>query len=197
MKRTLLALLLATAVLPASAQAKGPAAASIDGPGAGGGITFEGDEGSGPLGALTQQAGFFPAAFGQEPNPMLQSRPKGDLGPRYTITYRVPGPHNEADQIRQDVYPYAQPAPVTYMRPGQPFFGTETTRGGWFQADPALKRTLVAAGVPTNPPASPSTSGSSSDFPTIYVSLLTVLLLAALGTAAAFLIRRRARPAAA
>ena len=200
MKQTLFALLIAAFVLPASALAKGPTGASIDGPGAGGGITFPGyGESSGsPLGDLTQQAGFFPAAFGQEPSPMLPSRPAGDLGPKYTITYQVPGPHNEADKIRQDVYPYARPAPVTYMRPGQPFFGTEQTRGGWFRADPGLKQTLVGVGLPRSAPAPPPTPKSSSgDFPTPYVGGLTAVLLTALGAAAALVIRRRARPAAA
>jgi hypothetical protein len=196
MKRTLLALLLAAAVLPASALAKGPSAASIDGPGSGGGITFSGGEASGPLGALTEQAGFFAAAFDQEPSPMLAERPQGDLGKRYTITYTVPGPNNDVFTIRQDVYPYAEPSPVTYTAPGQPIFDMRTP-GGWFQADPALKQTLVAAGLPSNPPTAPSTSRSSSDFPTTYVSLLSVVLLAALGGVAALLIRRRTRPAAA
>ena len=41
----------------------------MEGPGGGGGITFSGDEGSGPLGNLTQQSGWFAAAFAQEPNP--------------------------------------------------------------------------------------------------------------------------------
>jgi hypothetical protein len=196
MKHALLALAIAACVLPASALAKGPAGASIDGPGNGGGITFGGDEASGPLGALTEQAGFFPAAFGQEPSPMLAGRPKGELGRKYTITYTVPGPYNDVFTIRQDVYPYAEPSPVTYTAPGQPIFDTRT-RGGWFRADPALKQTLVAAGLPNSVPASRSTSGSSSDFPTTYVSVLTVVLLAALGASAALVIRRRTRPAAA
>jgi hypothetical protein len=197
MRYALLALLITACGLPASALGKGPAAASIEGPGSGGGITFPGDGESGgtPLGDLTQYAGFFPAAFGQEPSPMLRSRPKGNLGPKYTITYRVPGPNNEADRIRQDVYPYAEPAPVTYMEPGQEFFGTERTRGGWLLADPALKHVLVAAGLPRSPQV--ATSGSSDDVPTAYLGLLTAVLLAALGTATALVIRRRTPPAAA
>jgi hypothetical protein len=195
MKHALLALAIAACVLPASALAKGPSGASIAGPGSGGGITFGGDEASGPLGALTEQAGFFPAAFGQEPSPMLAERPKGDLGRKFTITYTVPGPDNDVFTIRQDVYPYAEPSPVTYTAPGQPIFDMRTP-GGWFRADPTLKRTLVAAGLPSNPPASPLTSGSSSDFPTTYISLVTVVLLAALGGAAVLVIRRRTRPAA-
>jgi hypothetical protein len=196
MKHAVLALAIAALAFPASALGKGPSGASIDGPGSGGGITVSGggESGGTPLGDLTQQAGFFAATFGQEPNPLLASRPNGNLGPKYTITYTVPGPNNELDEIRQDVYPYANPAPVTYMEPGQAFFGTERTRGGWFKADPALRQTLVAAGLPRTAPGSATTSGSS-DFPTALVTLLTASLLVAMATA--LLIRRWTRPAAA
>jgi hypothetical protein len=191
MKRLILTLALVSLVLPAVALGKGPSAATMDGPG-GGGIAFGGDEGSGPLGALTEQAGFFPAVFGQQPDPMLDSRPKGDLGPKYTITYTVPGPKDEVWMLRQDVYPYATPAPVTYMAPGQEVYETEGTHGGWFQANPALKDTLVAAGLPAS-----LSSGSSdgSSFPTTAFSLLGLALLAFAATAV--LVRRRTRPAAA
>jgi hypothetical protein len=196
MKHVLLALAIAALALPASALGKGPSGASIDGPGSGGSITISGGDGYGgtPLVDLTQQAGFFEAAFGQEPNPLLAGRPNGDLGPQYTITYTVPGPNNELDEIRQDVYPYAKPAPVTYMEPGQAFFGTERTRGGWFQGDAALKQTLVAAGLPSTAPSSATASGSR-DFPTALITLLTASLLVAMATA--LLIRRRTRPVAA
>ena len=191
MKHALLALVIAASVLPASALAKGPSGATIEGPGSGS-ITFPGNESGGTmLGDLTQQAGFFPAVFAQEPDPMLQSRPKGDLGPKYTITYTVPGPNNEVWKVRQDVYPYASPGPVTYMEPGQAVYDQQT-RGGWFQADPGLKQMLVDAGLPSS--ASGPTSGSSA-FPTALVSLLTAFLLVAMATA--ILIRRRTRPATA
>jgi hypothetical protein len=191
MKHALLALLIAASAFPAAAFGKGPSGASIDGPGGGGAITFGGDEASGALGALTEQAGFFPAVFGQEPSPMLSGRPKADLGPKYTITYTVPGPSNELWKLRQEVYPYASPAPVTYMEPGQQVYDQQT-RGGWFQADATLKQTLVAAGLPST--VSGASSGSS-DFPTTLVTVSTAALLAAMATA--LLIRRRARPAAA
>src|SRR2546421_9131869 len=108
-------------VLAAAAAAKGPSEAKITGPGLSSPLVLTGDgEGSGsPLGDFTQQAGFFPAMFGQSPDPMLQLRPASILGPRYRVTYTVPGPDNTADTIRQDLYPYAQGRPVTYMRPGQ------------------------------------------------------------------------------
>ena len=192
MKRALLILAILALALPASALGKGPSAATMNGPGGGDGITFGGDGESGgtPLGDLTMQAGFFPASFGQEPDPMLPRRPKGDLGPRYTITYTVPGPNNELDKLRQDVYPYAQGGPVTYMKPGQGFFGSERTRGGWFQATSQLKDTLVAAGLPASPASSSPDRWSA---PTLTLSVLTTLLLLA---AALFVVRRRLRPAA-
>lgn len=196
MKHLLLFLAAAALVLPATALGKGPSAATIDGPGAGGGISFPGNEGSGPLGDLTQHAGFFPAAFAQKPNPMLPARPKGELGPKYTITYTVPGAGGD-DTILQDVYPYATGGAVTYTAPGQELYEVGT-RGGWFHGGTELKKTLVAAGLPAGLPAGPPAAASSSDdssFPTATVSLLVFALLVL--TVSAILIRRRARPAAA
>jgi hypothetical protein len=179
LKRVSLILTIAALALPAAALGKGPSGASIDGPG-GGGITFTGDGESGgtQLGNLAQQTGFFPAMFAQQPDPMLDTRPKGELGARYTITYTVPGPNNETWKIRQDVYPYATPAPVTYMEPGQEVFQiVGGTRGGWFRANPRLKKTLVSAGLPANGPA--AASSERSTFPTGLVGLLIGILLAA------------------
>jgi hypothetical protein len=191
MRRLILLLALALLAVPSQALGKGPSAATMEGPGGGGGITFSGDEGSGPLGNLTQQSGWFAAVFEQEPNPMLAARPKGDLGPKYTVTYTVPGPNNDTFTITQDVYPYASSGPVTYLAPGQPIFDMQT-RGGWFQAGPDLKETLVAAGLPKTAPGS---SSDDTSFPTTTVSLLAFALL--LAGATALLLRRRARPAAA
>ena len=75
MRRLILLFTLALLVLPAQALGKGPSAATMEGPGGGGGITFSGDEGSGTLGNLTQQSGWFAAVFEQEPSPMLAARP--------------------------------------------------------------------------------------------------------------------------
>jgi hypothetical protein len=187
MRRLILLLALAVLTMPSQALGKGPSVATMEGLGGRGGITFSGDEGSGPLGNLTQQSGWFAAAFEQKPNPMLAGRPKGDLGPKYT----VPGPDNDTFTITQHVYPYANSGPVTYLAPGQPIFDMETP-GGWFQAGPDLKETLVAAGLPETAPG-----GSSDDtsFPTTTVSLLALALL--LAGATALLLRRRTRPATA
>jgi hypothetical protein len=192
MKRVFLILAIAALSLPPAALSKGPSGALISGPGAGGrggggDLTSTGCcTPESPTMTLAEHAGFFLAVFPQEPNPMLASRPKGDLGPRYTITYTVPGPSNETWRIRQDVYPYATPAPVTYMEPGQEVFEiVGGTRGGWFRADPRLKETLVSAGLPANAPASsPAASSDASAFPTnLLVLLIASLLVAAAATA--------------
>src|SRR5918912_3294464 len=99
MTRLILLLAVAALAVPAAAAAKGPSAATVSGPGDGGGISFGGGGGGGdpaagtPLGNLTMAAGFFPGVFDQTPDPMQPSRPKGALGPKYTITYTVPGPN--------------------------------------------------------------------------------------------------------
>jgi hypothetical protein len=132
MMRLVLTLAVASLVLPTAALGKGPSAATIDGPGTGGGgLTITGccSPGS-PTMMLAEQAGFFPAVFRQTPDPMLTNRPQGDLGPKYTITYTVPGPNNDTFTIRQDVYPYASPSPVTYTAPAQKIFDGRLVPGG-------------------------------------------------------------------
>jgi hypothetical protein len=198
MKRVFLILSIAALALPAAAFGKGPSEASISGPGdsgtGGGDLTITGCCAPGsPTMNLAEHAGFFPAVFARQPDPMLDARPKGDLGPKYTITYTVPGPNNETWKIKQDVYPYATPAPVTYMKPGQTIFHvTGGTRGGWFQADSRLKQTLVSAGLPERPVA------SSSDGTSLRTNLFSVFAVALfLVAATAVFLRRRSRPATA
>jgi hypothetical protein len=192
MKRLLLTLCIALA-LPGVAFGKGPSEATVSGPGTGGGLTITGGEGDGSaLSNLSMEAGFFPAAFSQQPSPMLPARPKGELGPKYTVTYTVPDGDGAPSTITQDVYPYAKPLPVTFMAPGQPIFDAETT-GGWYPATSGLKATLVAAGLPVSPPRASSPAPDGRSVPTMTVALVGGLLLLA---AIAFLLRRRLRPAA-
>jgi hypothetical protein len=150
MRRYLVAAVVVALVLPALAAAKGPSSASITGPGLDRTLTITGDgEGVGTqLGALTMRSGFFAQMFGQTPDPTLRIRPRGTLGPRYTVIYGVPGPNNVQSRVVQRVYPFAKPVALTYMKPGQPFFESERTHGGWFRASLALKRILIRAGVP-------------------------------------------------
>jgi hypothetical protein len=151
--------LAAALLLPAAAAAKGPSEATISGGGLAKAIKIagNGETEQTPLGRLTMEAGFFPAAFGQSPDPMLPKRPSGNLGPRLIIRYVVPGGDNQTFHVTQDVYPYAKGGTVTYMKPNQPIFGMGTV-GGWFRAWD-LKRTLVAQGLPARAPGSSSGSG--------------------------------------
>ena len=78
MKRLLLLVAVIALALPTTAFAKGPDEATITGPGLTKAITITGPEEPGsPLMTFAGATGFFPAAFGQEPNPMLPGRPKG------------------------------------------------------------------------------------------------------------------------
>jgi LPXTG-motif cell wall-anchored protein len=145
-------------LVPATAAAKGPSGASISGSPLAKTIKLGGNgEMSGtPLGSLTEQSGFFPAAFGQSPDPRLPKRPSGNLGPKLTIHYVVPGPDSATFRIFQEAYPYADGGAVTYMKPGQPIFDMKTV-GGWIRAW-GLKETLVRQGLPAQPPSDSSGS---------------------------------------
>ena len=155
MKSLLVVVVAALALLlPAGAAAKGPSEAKITGPGlsvlspltiSGAG---EGDTSS-ALGVLVEDGGFFAQTFGQSPSPLLRQEP-GSLGPRYLVTYTMPG--TTLATLEQDLYPYAAGGPVTYMRPGQPFWGDQQTVGGWYRGALQLKEMLVRAGLPKAAP---------------------------------------------
>jgi hypothetical protein len=150
------AILTAALALPSLAAAKGPESASLAGPGIVRSLAVhgQGEMGSGtPLGSLVDLGGFFPQMYGQTPDPTLRTKPKGTLGQRYTVVYVVPGPNGIKSRVVQYVYPYARPVPLTYMRSGQTFWGTQRAHGGWFVASMDLKRTLVRAGLPAKPPS--------------------------------------------
>jgi hypothetical protein len=190
-----LATLAAALALPAAAAAKGASSASLHGPNLNHILALEGsgEPGNGtPLGRIADLSGFYPSVFGQEPVATQKTKPNGELGPRYMIRYLMPGPDEGHSVIRQDIYPYAKPFPVTYVAPNQPFFGSEQTVGGWYVAPPALKTALVEAGLPANSPAG---GGFSIDTGllagTAAAAAVVLLLLAALR------LRRRPRPSTA
>ncbi len=179
---TLAAAALAALALPTAASAKGPTEGSISGPGFSKVVKVLYDGGGGSAGDnLTQASGFFPAAFGQSPDPMLHVKPAGPLGPRYAVAWKVPGGSGTTFRIRQDLYPYARGGAVTYTKPGQPIFGM-STRGGWYR-DPQLKRTLVSLGLPTSAP----NDGSGFNY-TLVFGLIGAGLL---GAAALLFVRRQ------
>ena len=182
----------ASLALPALAAAKGPSAATITGPGISGAKQLKGYSEGGPdspLGALTMDGGFFAQAFAEVPDPTRSSRPPGTLGLRYSITYVVPGPNGGHSTLRQDFYPYARPAPLTYMKAGQTFWAGARTHGGWFVAARSLPRKL---GLSTRPP----TAGGTHLLRWLGLGAGVFVLVAALGLLVARL-RPRARPASA
>jgi hypothetical protein len=187
MKRLLFLLMLAGLLAPA-ALAKGPSQATVTGPGLGKTISFTGSgEASGSaLGNLTEYAGFFPAAFGQSPDPMLGGgRPAGRLGPKFTIHYVVPGGNGAVYRLTQDLYPYARGGALTYLKPGQAIFDSPS-RGGWYRGGDVLKQTLVRAGLPATAPR----GGGGTDWtpiPTWLAAVAGALLLLAVS---AFGLRR-------
>jgi hypothetical protein len=142
---------LGTLLLPGTAAAKGPTEATITGPRLSSPLAVSGygEGGPTPLGRLVDWGGFFPQAFGQSPDPIM-ARPAGLLGPRYDVTYVVPGP--STDKLRQQLYPYAAGGVYTYMEPEQKFWGDQSTRGGWYRANTGLKSVLVQAGLPAKAP---------------------------------------------
>ncbi len=157
MRRPLLlaAALAALLSFPAAATAKGPSAASITGPGLRHVLSIQGyGEGGNDtaLGMLVSEGGFFPQAFGGTPT-ATTSQPVGSLGPRYEVTYTVPGGTQGDSTLRQDLYPYALQGPVTYMAPAQKFWDTQSTPGGWYRGTVQLRRVLVKAGLPPRAPA--------------------------------------------
>lgn len=160
----LLAALVAALLAPGVASAKGPSGATVTGPGLVLPLVIDGygeGDSATPLGILVMDGGFFAQTFAQTPKTTLRSRPKGPLGPRYEVTYTLPGGSAGDAILRQDLYPYARKGPVTYMAPGQKFWETNSTRGGWYRGTAQLKRALVNAGLAASAPSRTTTRGNA------------------------------------
>ena len=192
-----IAIALCALVLPATALAKGPTAATITGPGLEKPLKLGGGPNAlrngAPMEVLMNEGGFFQVAWGTQPSRVLFKSPTRRLGPKYGVVYFVPGPAGQTDRIRQELYPYARGGLLTYTRAGQPFFGNRRTQGGWFRARPRLKTALIKAGLPASAPA--AAAAKSDDGSPVALAALPLGLV--LVGAAAFALRRRARPATA
>jgi hypothetical protein len=136
----------------------GPSQGVITGPGLVEPITLR-EPGSKTIGAdlanVVQRSGFFHGVFDADPERM--HRPEGDLGPRYTITYSMSLSDRRPGTIVQYAFPFADPVPITYIAPGQPYWANNETVGGWFVAHPGFRHTLISLGVPV-----PRTPGSTT-----------------------------------
>ena len=117
---------------------------------------------------------------------MLAAAPDEVLGPKLSITWRIPDGDPTPGTVRQDLYLYAEGGPLTYTAPGQQFLGSERTRGGWFRTLAALRRwavfglpagtALEAAARPTAALSTrPSGSGGRRSWPLIAVIAVAVV----------------------
>jgi uncharacterized integral membrane protein len=147
--RAFLAVIIGLLITPAVAQAKGPDQATISGPGMTAPISISGSEGAaGDLSTLVELAGLFPAAFAQIPDPLLAARPDESLGPKLSISWRIPDGSSTPATVHQDLYLYAEGGPLTYTAPGQQLFTSQRTHGGWFRTPAALRSRWTVFGLP-------------------------------------------------
>jgi hypothetical protein len=226
---TLLATGTAIAVVAGAATpalAKGATQASIAGPGLARPVTVPASDGEAlpgqgdTLSSLAEQTGLFTVLFGpesgtrDEPSALRTPPAAASLGPRYTLTYTVPGvtpePGQADGQIRQYLYPRTAGGPVIYTPPGQQGFGQPLQATGWLRGTPQLTATLTRLGVPARaslpsapgPAASvqaasvPAAAPKPSDTTAPAWLVATIASAAAIAIAGAALwLSRRSRPA--
>jgi hypothetical protein len=226
----------ATVAVATPALAKGTTQASITGPGlarpvivsvaaASEALPEQGDA----LSSLADQTGLFTVLFGanigdvavpDQPSRLRTPPAAATLGPKYAVSYTVPGitpaPGQAHDQIRQYLYPHAAGGPVIYTLPGQQGFGQPVQATGWLRGTPQLTATLTRLGIPAGAslPSAPSAAASapSASVPSARAlaaapkpsdTTAPAWLIATIASAAAVVIavtalwlRRRPRPAA-
>ena len=221
--------IVATAGVATPALAKGATQASIVGPGLARPVTIsaqgEALPGQGDtLSSLAEQTGLFTALFGagnstlDEPSPLRTPPAAASLGPKYTLTYTVPGvpdPGQRNGQIRQYLFPRAAGGPVIYTLPGQHGFGQPLQATGWFRGTPRLTATLTRLGVPAGAPVAsaprpaasvpaarapaaraPAATPKPDDATAPAWLIVTIVSAVAIAIAGAVLwLRRRSRPA--
>jgi hypothetical protein len=200
-----IAMLVATVVavvlgLAAPASAKGADQATITGPGLSKPIVINGNGEPGSveqLGQLSDGTGLFAYMFGGDngSGQQLAAPPAGDLGPQYSIAYRVPDGSPNGSTFRQDLYPSAPNGPVTFTPDGQEVFGNKA-RTGWFQPAASFGSFLTAIGIPGVTAAGEPTASVSPTAPATRAALasshspggMPVWLIAAIIGVAALLV---------
>lgn len=131
-----------------AAHAKGVQRATVTGPKLDAPLAFTMNDDLDGVEAFVQETGIYPSLFETSPNPIVQTQPTKVLGPRYDVVYVMKVPRRPASIIHQDLYPYAEPGPVTYTAPGQPTIDHSKSIGGWYVSGPTLLPLLVSKGLP-------------------------------------------------
>jgi hypothetical protein len=183
--------------LAGPARAKGIQSATISGPGLDEPIQVAQPDSS-KLPALT---GFWDVMPGQPAPPALTDEASTpQLGPRYTITWRLMTHADETTAIHQDLYLDAEGGPLVHTAAGQPIFDGGTV-GGWYEAPAALRDMLRSLGVPpasvtraggssaAKPQGTTAASSDGSPWPALFIAVTAGLALA--GVAGATVVRRR------
>jgi len=186
-----------------SASAKGIQSATITGPGLDDPIDLPPSEGNrGRLSALMAVWDVMPGQ--PQPPGLTEQAPTAQLGPRYTVTWRLMTGPDQTTAIRQDVYPDAAGGPLVHTAAGQPIFDGATV-GGWYEAPSGLRDMLRVLGVPpagatTAARSSPGTRGAaaapSSDdppWPAVMIGAAGAVALAGVGGTVAIRTRRARR----
>ena len=94
---------------------------------------------------LERAARFYDSLFRTD-GPVVAA-PAGSRGPRVTLLWSVFSPRGDVP-VRQDLYPWAEAGPMTFIPAGQPFiFVSEPTMGGWFPAAGDLADVLDGLGI--------------------------------------------------
>jgi hypothetical protein len=184
-----------------NATAKGPSQAVISGPGLGQPIVVRepGSPTIGPdLASLIESSGILAQLWCRGCKDLMAKQPQGDLGPMYVVRYRVSfDVERTPTWVEQRTYPFAEPRAVSYVRPGQEFWGRRTV-GGWYEA-PKLRAVLLRIGVPGPTSAPPDGSGvdpaETTPFPLSIGGIVRASLIAAALIVGLVLLGRSARRA--
>jgi hypothetical protein len=185
------------AAISGPAHAKGVQRATVTGPKLDAPLVFTMNDDLDGVEAFVQETGIYPSLFETSPNPIVQSQPTMVLGPRYDVAYVMRVPGRPASVVHQDLYPYAQPDPVTYTAPGQPTIDHSTSIGGWYVSGPTLLPLLISKGLPDRGPAAapastPASSDPGSSAPWLVLGLAAAAVAALVG--GNVLVQRRRMP---
>lgn len=158
----------ALGVWASPAHAKGATGGTLEGDGM--------DEAIAVPAELSGSSGLYELIWDTAGATRLADAPSADLGPRFVLTWMLMGPNGDVP-IEQEIYPYAEGGPVTFVAAGQPMWESATTLGGWSTASPGFVTQLESLGV--SRAAAASTGGGGTTWTPIGASVAAMVLLGA------------------